>query len=159
MENSKRPDIEILIASVDHNSSIIELDNYVCELAQWGDEIEKLSDPQKNFFFNQNLEREINNGGFDQFFFNSSGDFAHDTVNSLDAIGAKATVALLIRAIDEFPDGNVPNDTSERRRLMLELWPVSPNKVWEQLDQKFYAYEDDLNALNMAYVTANRESF
>ena len=34
------------------------------------------------------LEAEINNGGFDQYFFNSAGDKAAEAINALEAIGA-----------------------------------------------------------------------
>jgi hypothetical protein len=159
MENESKPDIGALIESDDTNGSIIELDNYVCALCDWGDALENLSVPQKNFYFNQNLEREVNNGGFHQFFFNSSGEFAHETLESLKEIGAQTTAEWIRRAIDEFPGGKVPTDTEERRELMLKLWPESENEVWEELDQKFYTYEDDLNALNLAYIRTNLASF
>lgn len=156
---NKSPDIDALIGSDDLNGSVIELDNYICELCDWGEALESLSEPQKKFYFNQNLEREVGNGGFFQFFFNSSGDFARETVDSLRAVDAHVTADMTILAINEFPDGKVPKDSVERQELMLKLWPESDNKVWDELDSKFYEYEDDLNALNMAYVKANRESF
>ena len=59
-----KPVIEELLKAEDTNNSIIELDNYICELCQWGEDVNQLTDPQKIFFFNQNLEREVNNGGF-----------------------------------------------------------------------------------------------
>jgi hypothetical protein len=36
-----------------------------------------------------NLEAEINNGGFDQYFFNSTGDRTAETIRALELIGAK----------------------------------------------------------------------
>jgi len=152
-------DLDALFVSDDINGSIIELDNYICELCEWGERTDKLSAPQRAFYLNQELEREVNNGGFEQYFFNSSGSFAHETTESLLAIGAKTTRQLLQHAIDQFPNGKVSQLTEERRALMLDLWPESDNQVWEELDQKFFMYEDDLNALNMDYVKANRESF
>ena len=76
-------DIEKLLTSDNTTESIIELDKYICQLCAWGDELNKLTEPQQNFYFNQNLEREINNGGFNQYFYNSAGDFAHETIDSL----------------------------------------------------------------------------
>lgn len=91
-------DLEKLLASDDTNRSIIELDNYIGELCTYGDDLHNLSEPQKQFYYNQWLEREINNGGFNQFFFNSSGDFAHQTVQSLLSIGANRTADILQKA-------------------------------------------------------------
>ncbi len=157
MNDKNKPDVDALLISNDVNGSIIELDNYICELCEWGESLEKLSVPQKVFYFNQELEREVNNGGFDQYFFNSSGSFAHETMDSLKAVGAKKTAELLQRAIDQFPGGKVPNLTEARRDLMLKLWPDSLNQIWEDLDAKFYTYEDEdsLNDLNLEYVCVN----
>src|SRR5258705_3440499 len=110
-----KPDIDKLLISSDTNNFVIELDNYICKLCSWGDELERLTGSQKNFYFNQNLEREINNGGFNQFFFNSSGDFAHETMSSLRIIGATKTAHILQQAIDQFPSSKVPQDRLQRQ--------------------------------------------
>jgi hypothetical protein len=44
------------------------------------------------------LEADVNNGGFDQYYFNSSGDLAGDAVESLNAIGAKNTADVVRQA-------------------------------------------------------------
>ncbi|MDD4822720.1 MAG: hypothetical protein PHI48_09215 [Bacteroidales bacterium] len=50
----KRTEIDQLINSENLNNSIIELDNYISALCEYGHSIERLSVPQKNFYFNQN---------------------------------------------------------------------------------------------------------
>ncbi|MBW4362816.1 DMP19 family protein, partial [Flavobacterium taihuense] len=97
LEN-KKLDLEKLLSSDDINRSIIELDNHIGELCSYGDEMDKLTESQKQFYYNQCLEREINNGGFNQYFFNSSGEFAHLTVESLRIIGAHITADILQKA-------------------------------------------------------------
>ena len=47
------------------------------------------------------LKGEVDNGGFDQWFFNSSGDWAFDTPPSLVRIGAEATAGIVEEAIKE----------------------------------------------------------
>jgi hypothetical protein len=153
-----KPDIDALLTSDDTNNSIIALDNYICKLCSWGDTLEQLTEPQKNFYFNQNLEREINNGGFNQFFFNSSGDFTHETIGSLRLIGADKTADILQQAVNEFPNSNVPKDRTERQEV-LEQIEDKANVVFEQLEQKFQAYEDNLNELNLKYVRENPNWF
>ena len=61
---NKKLDLEKLLSSDDINGSIIELDNYIGDLCSYGDEMNKLTEQQKQFYYNQCLEREINNGGF-----------------------------------------------------------------------------------------------
>jgi hypothetical protein len=155
---TKIKNLDELLDSNDTNNSVIELDNFIAELCAYGDEMEKLTEPQKLFYYNQNLEREINNGGFNQYFFNSSGDFAHETIKSLRTIEANRTADILQQAIDQFPDKKVPKDRSERIELLNKI-EENANEVWEQLDQQFYKYDDDLNTLNLAYVNKNRNSF
>lgn len=152
------PDIDTLLSSPDTNNAIIEIDNYVSKLCSYGDTLSSLTEPQKNFYLNQNLEREINNGGFNQFFYNSSGDFAHDTIISLKTIGAKKTADILQRAIDQFPNSTVPKDRGKRQEVLEQIEDAA-NEVWEQLDQTFYKYEDNLNDLNIEYIKQNRSSF
>jgi len=59
----KKPDIDSLLLKAT-DKLILELDTYLCELSSYGDALEKLTEPQKTFYFNQYLEKEINNGGF-----------------------------------------------------------------------------------------------
>ena len=124
----------------------------------FGDTLDQLTEPQKNFYFNQNLEREINNGGFNQYFYNSSGDFVHDTTISLQTIGANKTADILQQAIDQFPNSTVPKDRTQGQEVLEQIEDTA-NEVWEQLDQAFYKYEDNLNDLNIDYIKQNRSSF
>ncbi|NBG67157.1 DMP19 family protein [Acidiluteibacter ferrifornacis] len=156
--DNKKLDLEKLLSSDDINGSIIELDNFIGELCSYGDEMDKLTDEQKLFFYIQCLEREINNGGFNQYFFNSSGDFAHKTVKSLQTIGAKKTAVILQKAIDQFPNSNVPEDRIERQEILEQIQETA-DLVWEELDQKFFSYEDDLNTLNIEFVRKNKDKF
>jgi hypothetical protein len=156
--NPENKNLEKLLSSEDTNGSIIKLDNYIGELCSYGEEMDKLTEEQKQFYYNQCLEREINNGGFNQYFFNSSGDFAHQTVQSLIKIGAKKTADILQKAIDQFPDTNVPQDRTERQELLKQI-EEEANPIWEELDQKFFAYEDNLNALNIKFVENNKGKF
>jgi len=155
---NKKLDLEKLLSSDDINGSIIELDNYIGELCSYGDEMDKLTEQQKQFYYNQCLEREINNGGFNQYFFNSSSDFTHKTVKSLRAIGANKTADILQKAIDQFPNSNVPEDRTERQEILEQIQEMA-DLICEELDQKFFNYEDNLNMLNIEFVRKNKDKF
>lgn len=154
----RKPDLDFLLSSRDINNSIIELDNYICELCEWGKETDKLSAPQMTFYLNQNLEREVNNGGFHQYFWNSTGDFAIETVTSLHSVGATKAAELLLKAIDRFPGKTVPGNIVQRQHL-LEQIETKIADAWQDLDDAFYEYEEDLNALNLEYVKSHRNEF
>ena len=157
-KTEQKPDIEKLINSEDINGSIIELDDYIVSLCEYGDRLDKLNDFQKVFYYNQYLEKEVNNGGFNQFYFNSSGNYAHEIIDSLKTIGADKTAEIVKKANEQFPDSNVPKDRIERQDV-LEQIEETADEIWDELDQKFYAYEDDLNSLNMAYIKNNKINF
>ncbi len=91
------------------------------------------------------LEAEINNGGFEQFFFNSAGDYTEETIQALVKIGANHTADIVNKAASKFPDGMPPKDRDNRQELLEEVSPESD--AFEELDEEFLAYEDDLASL------------
>ena len=92
------------------------------------------------------LEAEINNGGFDQFFFNSAGDRTAQIVEALEAIGAAHTAGIVRAAAAKFPGGVVPEDRTARQGLLLES--VSPESdAFEAEDAAFLEYRDNLEDL------------
>ncbi len=151
------PNLQQLLKADTINNSIIEIDNFLGELCEYGDKLERLSEPQKMFYINQNLEREVNNGGFNQYFLNSSGDYAHETLQSLKLIGAVKTAEILRQAISKFPQGKVPKSRETRQEVIDKIDPST--EIWEQLDQEFFRYQENLNELNIAYIKKHLNEF
>jgi hypothetical protein len=95
------------------------------------------------------LEAEVNNGGFDQFFYNSTGDNTVETIQALEAIGAVTMADILRRAAAKFPGGMPPKDRLARQEILLQ---ISPNaEAFEDLDGEFYGYPDNLAELLTGY--------
>ena len=137
---------------------VMEIDSYLSEKSEYGEKIEKLNPSQRTFFIVENLEREINNGGFNQFFFNSSGDFSQETVNALLEIGAKKTANIVKKANSEFKNGIVPKDQTERQNE-LEQIQEKAEENWNKYDSEFYEYQDNLTELLIAFVIKNKTEF
>lgn len=100
------------------------------------------------------LEAEINNGGFDQFFFNSAGNLYAETRDALTIIGAHKTRKLLESAAAVAFPAAPPTNRAERNSLQ-----ASSDEAAEQLDdldRRFYAYEDDLTQLVNAFLASHR---
>jgi hypothetical protein len=96
------------------------------------------------------LEAEVNNGGFHQLFFNSSGAYVQETLQALTAIGAIATRALLERAIAiGFPDG-YPADAQRHRQCLANFQDVGG--ALHPLDSEFFEYRDPLAKLVNDYL-------
>ena len=77
------------------------------------------------------FEREVNNGGYSQFFYNSSNEFAMDIVNCLKVIGCPELAELTQKAIS-----------------ILGLKELTPEAIEERMDPDDETLEDQLNALD-----------
>lgn len=150
--------IEEILKMEDQTSAIIALDTYVNQLSDYGENISKLTEPQKTLLFVENLEREVNNGGFNQFYWNASGNFAHETLDGLKTIKAKKMADILEKANAVWPDQQVPRDITERQELHEEI-EEQADPVWEACDNEFYTYPDNIAGLLLDYVRENKSSF
>lgn len=108
-----------------------------------------LSEAEKLYYATMLLRNEVGNGGFDQYFFNSSGSSYLYAEKGLIEIGATQTLELLRQAKNiVFPTAPVPTDTETRRNLLPSFDPDGPVPEWstklDHLDQRFYADPDGL---------------
>jgi hypothetical protein len=119
---------------------------------------ESISEEEKVLVYIEELEREVNNGGFYQFFFNSSGDYTEEAVQSLRKIGSVKFLNLLESAIAQFPNSFVPKDSVERQRILKSIEDEAKS-VWNSLDSEFYKYKEDIYTLMLTYIANNIEKF
>ncbi len=97
------------------------------------------------------LEAEVNNGGFDQYFFNSAGDQAWFAPAALKSIGAHRMASIVEQANALFGEGGPPRITDERQSALFAITDANEN-VWEELDRAFYEYPDDIAALLVTHL-------
>lgn len=119
---------------------------------------EKLTTPEKVFVCVWGLEGEVNNGGFDQYYFNSSGDHALDAEGSLKAIGAKHTAQLVKQANTLF-GASGPSPNRAARQKQLEALGDAKTKKMNEIEEEFMKYKDNLEELLKAYVSKNAAAF
>lgn len=110
---------------------------------------------ERKVFCIDSVLREVNNGGFSQFFFNSSGDHAADTTAALRAIGADEWADIVRDAIALFPGGLVPSDLQERRAVLVDVGDAL-EELWVELDDEFAATSGDLEVLLFRYAESVR---
>lgn len=73
------------------------------------------------------LTAELNNGGLDQYFWNSSGDFALDTIVDLRRIGQESAAEILVNASRKlFGDSGPPRETLPRRAAIEDHYGTHP---------------------------------
>ncbi|WP_289032100.1 DMP19 family protein [uncultured Paraglaciecola sp.] len=83
------------------------------------------------------LEADVNNGGFNQYFWNSSGDFANQVVSSLHKIGAEDAAYIVKAALANFPNSIPPRNRDERQNILETLEDSGTLKL-DSLDTEFY---------------------
>ncbi|HEX9908490.1 MAG TPA: DUF4375 domain-containing protein [Thermoplasmata archaeon] len=119
---------------------------------------EKLSVPERNICYIEELDNEVNMAGFRQFFLNPSGAHAQEIVSALNEIKSVSLLRITERAVGQFPNALVPKDPNTRRTVVNQIEGVS-NPVWESLDNEFSQYEEDIYALMTEYARNNIGEF
>lgn len=117
-----------------------------------------LTDAEHVFDRVSSLEAEVNNGGFDQYFFNSAGAGARHVVAALDEIGAPATAEIVRQAVVVFGDVGPSADREERWDQMDQL-PDTAQERLDTLDGEFYACDEALLELVVDYARAHAREF
>lgn len=142
----------------DTNDFVIAMVEYLNKKTQYGEDMSALSGAERIFYITQTLEMEVNNGGFSQFFYNSGGDFSNELVSAFTAIEAHTTAAICQKAIDAF-GCDIPADRDTRLELLDKLESDELDEIFEECDDAFFAYEDDLNELNYSFALKNKDQF
>lgn len=139
---------------VDENRWLIELAE--SEAARfWKAPFEELTPPEQVFLCVWELESEVNNGGFDQYFSNSSGDYARHVEAALVAIGAKRMQKIVRQAIETVGEEVLAEDQEHRQERLLALDDERKERL-EKIDQLFFAYPDNVTRLLFDYVQKHR---
>lgn len=105
-----------------------------------GNEVEKLN-PKANI---EELEMEVNNGGFNQYFINS-GQNCYETLKTLKKMEKVETAKLLESAINLINPNHISeNDFIEklRKREVKELYDDKISDELNKLDTEFYKNKD-----------------
>ena len=109
-----------------------------------------LSHGDRLYYLVNVLSGEVYNGGFDQFFSNSSGDRYAETLSALSEAGARESLSLLLQAKQTlFGQEDVPVERMIRYKLMRTSSETHPafdhaNSTLDELDSLFYKDPDNL---------------
>jgi hypothetical protein len=117
-----------------------------------------LTEPEKVVFCLDKLEQEVNNGGFVQYFRNSSGDNSAETPSALRALGASEVASIVEKALELFPH-HQPSRNRDKREEQMDSWGPEEQDALARLDKAFLAYPEPLAQLERAYVQKHEELF
>lgn len=114
----------------------------------------KLSEPERVVLAVEAMEREVNNGGYEQFFGNSSREFTGFLVRALELIGCPKVAAISADAIAvlELPE-QFDADTVER--VASEISDESRERLGE-CDSRYYANDESIEQRLFAYIEVHQ---
>ena len=116
-----------------------------------------LSDAEKKYFAVQLLAREVYNGGFEQYFHNSSGSYYCDAEIGLEKMGATQSLPLLRRVKHLiFGIAPVPSETGQRREILRRQPFDFYRDLLDELDHLFCKDPDGLDDRTEAFAKQHR---
>ncbi len=114
--------------------------------ARWGDR--SLNDDERLILAVEALEREVNNGGYSQFFTNSSSEFKPIVVQSLIRIGCPKTAEITQSAIDALHSHDVSTEDGA----------IEAAEHLEDFDQMYYGTAENLATRLFEFIAAHKSS-
>lgn len=117
------------------------------------------SAPERYIYAVQAMIREVNNGGFGQFFNNTSGALAFDLVPALTAIGSAKARSIAERAVALFGRPRSLSEAARSKHLakLTRNWDLSP---WEDLDNEYYdEMMEPLESMMLDYIAGQQDAF
>ena len=101
------------------------------------------------------LEREVNNGGYHQFFINSSCAYAGEVESALRAIGCPGHADIARRAIDALAiDGPI---TAESVEMVASECSDELLDTLDSVDQEYYACEESIEERLFTFAESHRD--
>jgi HEAT repeat protein len=117
-----------------------------------------LTQKQRNWMSVEQLNAEVNNGGFAQYFVNSSGDQWMDALTGLEAMGSKEMLPILQGTIAKFGKEK-PSTVHQQRQEQLARLMRDNDNLFEQLDNRYYSSSELVEVMQARYAVNNAEDF
>ena len=106
--------------------------------------LENLNEVEKNIMILSDLDADVNNGGFDQYFFNSRGEYNNSLIKALTAVNAPETAKICAKALDIISRGLLKDQESD----LLN----------KECDEPYYEKSENLFSLIAEYARKNKDS-
>lgn len=136
---------------------VVEMSGYLGRKSDYGKNINKLSEPERVIYITQELEMEVNNGGFAQYLYNQGGDFVNELVQAYTELGAPKTAEICKTAMDALGE-KLPTGRGEWEEFLDNL-DDEVYGILSECDDAFYEYEENLTSLSYDYILKNKENF
>ena len=115
--------------------------------------LQSLSDEERIVLAVEALEREVNNGGYEQFFFNSTREYAPIIVDALARIGCHRTAIITQKALEALRCSPLTPEAIEN--TMLEESEDRDQALFV-CDNQYFARPEDIEGHLLAFIKANK---
>ena len=105
------------------------------------------------------LDGEVNNGGFIQYFYNTSGMYAADLTDALHNIRAYKTEKIAAAAIAVYNKERALHEKVKKEGSMESFMSSYGESELGKLDELFYKTGEDLGLLRVRYIRENTGQF
>ncbi len=105
------------------------------------------------------VEAEVNNGGFNQYFWNPSGEFQNEALAGYKLIGALEHGKLLAEAMRGNQEIQATQEKFKRAGTIKAFGESYKDNPLNKLDDRFYEFKEDASALRIRFIRQNKESF
>lgn len=120
---------------------------------QYNKDLAKFTKPQRYVFAIEWYLSEVNNGGHDQFYYNSTGIVWEDAMKGFQEIGASENYDIIKESAVML--GGKPNKDREKRHDELEKYEPD----FSELDDRYYTSEKSMLEKLHEYIKANEKDF
>ncbi len=122
------------------------------------DGYDSLTPPQRHVYNAWLLDVEVCNGGFHQYFVNSSGNTAGEATEAFVALVAHDRADIVRRAVAVFGPNGPPADCDVRHE-QLARFSNRQDKTLNDIDSEYYSAKSSVAERILIYATENAEHF
>jgi hypothetical protein len=147
------PEKELEYAIVDHVASkISDFENALAVVTN-------LSKGMQMVYSTWWVEGEVNNGGFNQYFWNASGKFKLVALDGFKLLGASEHCELMAEAIRLQEQQEAKLSQLRRNGTLKDFSESYKDNPLNALDTRFYALTEDVGAMRIKYIREHVEEF
>ena len=120
-----------------------------------------LSRVERMVFTTTNLELQVRNGGFNQYFWNPTGQYVREALAGYLLIGAELHAALVDKAIETFAKEEAQQQMFKREGTLQAFSDSYKHSQLDPLDREFYALDkkESARALRVQYIRVHPSEF
>jgi len=156
-------DSDLSVPQIVELESEFRIDSLVCAIEsiiiQKDDSGDDINEAELVVLAVEAMEREVNNGGFAQFFSNDSWRFTPYLVSCLNVIGAQQAEQIAEEAINKLGVGELSDPQKYFEDIKKAAEDENITEKLHESDSKYFAMKEDIAGLLFEYIKKNINEF